>query len=54
MREFRKKVKRSLVHPKTSSPVVSDNEDSIEAQAGSFTEVTYNEVLPVECDVQIH
>ena len=54
MLKFRKREKRSLVHPKTSSPVVSEYEDdSMEAQAGSDTEITYTEVLDIECEVDI-
>ena len=54
MLQFRKREKRSLVHPKTSSPVVSEYEDdSMEVQAGSDNEVTYTEVLDIECKVEI-
>ena len=54
MFEFRRREKRSLNYPKTSSPVVSEYEDdSMEPQAGSDTEVTYTEVVNIECDVEI-
>ena len=54
MFDFRMREKRSLNYPKTSSPVVSEYEDdSMEPQAGSDTEITYTEVLDIECEVEI-